>query len=622
MKTRAILFAMGLILAGYVFAFIQVPQVHALGEKCYTNGTLPCSSGTCYASSGVQGTCTNLNVSGGGACGANNLCSTGYSCESGLCMRHDIGLGGGCGVLFGRYCSTGLTCNGAFAGYCVPSSSPLGGTCKSDGSITCSQGTCQVSGSGIVGTCVNNNASYGSVCGASTNNICGAGLTCKVPLDSVIIGYPIGGGMINASGICRYSDGQTCTNASQCSGGYCNFGMSNQGICSSSQETFLPCVSSSCTSWSACGDSIAGSGYQQCTSLPYCRSPVIQACSNTTNSTNNNIPACTQSDCLSWSECYSAGYKQCQSLPLTCMSRVPIQVACNYTPPVAVSPIGGSCGSGVSCSAGLTCNSGICQNTNVGIGSTCDSNNLCSSGLTCNSGVYVSAAFPSESVCQQTNVAAGGTCSTNQICSSGLTCNSGICASVNASNNSSLSLPVSGVYVSSYGQGYITWSWSNPSDSEFNQSIIYLDGSNVLNTTYTSFTASNLAAGTTHTITILTQSKSGVINPNGVSYAYTTESQSSSSTSSSGSSGSSGTIYTSSNNVNSYPAYYSGPSSSQSTIQTSSSSQPEVLNSAAGEAYSGGSNMLLISSLIIGIAALSIILIVYKRGFGKRVKSV
>ncbi len=554
MKTRAILFAMGLILAGYVFAFIQVPQVHALGEKCYTNGTLPCSSGTCYASSGVQGTCTNLNVSGGGACGANNLCSTGYSCESGLCMRHDIGLGGGCGVLFGRYCSTGLTCNGAFAGYCVPSSSPLGGTCKSDGSITCSQGTCQVSGSGIVGTCVNNNASYGSVCGSSTNNICGAGLTCKVPLDSVIIGYPIGGGMINASGICRYSDGQTCTNASQCSGGYCNFGMSNQGICSSSQETFLPCVSSSCTSWSACGDSIAGSGYQQCTSLPYCRSPVIQACSNTTNSTNNNIPACTQSDCLSWSECYSAGYKQCQSLPLTCMSRVPIQVACNYTSPVAVSPIGGSCGSGVSCSAGLTCNGGIC-------------------------------------------------------------------ASVNASNSSSLSLPVSGVHVSSYGQGYITWSWSNPSDSEFNQSIIYLDGSNVLNTTYTSFTASNLAAGTTHTITILTQSKSGVINPNGVSYAYTTESQSSSSTSSSGSSGSSGTIYTSSNNVNSYPAYYSGPSSSQSTIQTSSSSQPEVLNSAAGEAYSGGSNMLLISSLIIGIAALSIILIVYKRGFGKRVKS-
>ena len=261
------------------------------------------------------------------------------------------------------------------AAICLPGG--IGASCSSVSPCAsvfqCDSGVCKFPGIRMGGAC-------------SSNFLCDSGLTCansnSQSLDVITANFQSGGGIINTYGKCLYSDGHTCTSASQCSSGTCNNGL----------------------------------------------------CGSNAGSTSLNIPACTQADCLSWSECYSSGYKQCQSLPGTCMSRVPIQVACNYTSPVAVSPIGGNCGSGTTCSAGLTCANGICKNTNVGIGSTCDSNNLCSSGLTCNSGVYVSAAFPSESVCQQNNVAIGGSCGTNQLCSSGLTCNNGVCTSVTNNN--------------------------------------------------------------------------------------------------------------------------------------------------------------------------------------------
>ena len=66
--------------------------------------------------------------------------------------------------------------------------------------------------------------------------------------------------------------------------------------------------------------------------------------------------------------------------------------------------------------------------------------------------------------------------------------------------------------VSNSGSSWINWTWTNPSDSDFNHTMFYLDGKFVDNTSDQYFNATNLIQGTIHTISTHTVDINGNIN--------------------------------------------------------------------------------------------------------------
>jgi len=81
---------------------------------------------------------------------------------------------------------------------------------------------------------------------------------------------------------------------------------------------------------------------------------------------------------------------------------------------------------------------------------------------------------------------------------------------------------VTGLGETSVTSSTITWGWTNPTDSDFAQNLIFIDGTNVLNTSASSYTATGLSASTSYTITVQTTDTSGNINTPGVSDAAVT----------------------------------------------------------------------------------------------------
>ncbi|MFY1110288.1 MAG: SUMF1/EgtB/PvdO family nonheme iron enzyme [Methanosarcinaceae archaeon] len=71
---------------------------------------------------------------------------------------------------------------------------------------------------------------------------------------------------------------------------------------------------------------------------------------------------------------------------------------------------------------------------------------------------------------------------------------------------------------------WINWTWINPSDSDFNHTIVYLDGSFVSNVSETYFNATLLEQGSTHTISTRTVDLNGNINATWVNDTATTAS--------------------------------------------------------------------------------------------------
>jgi len=69
---------------------------------------------------------------------------------------------------------------------------------------------------------------------------------------------------------------------------------------------------------------------------------------------------------------------------------------------------------------------------------------------------------------------------------------------------------------------WIYWTWENPSDPDFANNIIYLNGINILNTTNNFYRAVNLRENEVYTITIHTIDLSGKINNTDVSDATRT----------------------------------------------------------------------------------------------------
>ena len=66
--------------------------------------------------------------------------------------------------------------------------------------------------------------------------------------------------------------------------------------------------------------------------------------------------------------------------------------------------------------------------------------------------------------------------------------------------------------VSYSGSSWINWTWTNPSDLDFNHTIVYIDGKFVDNTSDTYYNATDLLQGTLHTISTRTVDLSGNVN--------------------------------------------------------------------------------------------------------------
>jgi hypothetical protein len=64
---------------------------------------------------------------------------------------------------------------------------------------------------------------------------------------------------------------------------------------------------------------------------------------------------------------------------------------------------------------------------------------------------------------------------------------------------------------------YITWSWTNPTDDDFDHVEVYLNGAFQANTSAAIFNATGLSDGTTYTLTLRTADSYGNINPTNVS---------------------------------------------------------------------------------------------------------
>jgi hypothetical protein len=68
----------------------------------------------------------------------------------------------------------------------------------------------------------------------------------------------------------------------------------------------------------------------------------------------------------------------------------------------------------------------------------------------------------------------------------------------------------------------ITWTWTNPTNNDFEGNIIYLDGLNIINTTSQTYTANGFLGNTSHTIKINTYDTSNNINTTNITSTAST----------------------------------------------------------------------------------------------------
>ncbi len=82
--------------------------------------------------------------------------------------------------------------------------------------------------------------------------------------------------------------------------------------------------------------------------------------------------------------------------------------------------------------------------------------------------------------------------------------------------------PVTGIQESNLGASWIHWTWTNPTDPDFSEARIYIDGTLITSTPDNNYNATGLGNGVEHTISIETMDTSGNINTEQVSDSATT----------------------------------------------------------------------------------------------------
>jgi hypothetical protein len=83
---------------------------------------------------------------------------------------------------------------------------------------------------------------------------------------------------------------------------------------------------------------------------------------------------------------------------------------------------------------------------------------------------------------------------------------------INYSHDSTAPNSISNLTSILIGDTWAYWNWTNPIDVDFNESIIYIDGINIVNTSLNYYNATSLRPDSNHTITIHTKDNSGNVN--------------------------------------------------------------------------------------------------------------
>ncbi len=74
----------------------------------------------------------------------------------------------------------------------------------------------------------------------------------------------------------------------------------------------------------------------------------------------------------------------------------------------------------------------------------------------------------------------------------------------------------------SRGKNWVYWTWNKPSDDDFSQSLLYLNGINIINTSTAFFNATGLRSYTSYTLRINTKDGTGNVNYHDVTNSQTT----------------------------------------------------------------------------------------------------
>ncbi len=277
------------------------------------NGTVcRASTGTCDVAETCNGTVLTCPADGkaanGTTCNDSNACTSGDTCQSGVC--------GGATV----------TCTGAdqchTVGACVPATGCPGPVAKANGT-TCNDSNACTSGD----TC------QSGVCGGTTVTCTGADQCHTVGACVPATGCP---------GPVAKANGTTCNDSNACtSGDTCQ-----SGVCGGTTVT--------CTGADQCHTVGA------CVPATGCPGPVAKANGTTCNDSN----ACTRTDTCQSGTCTGGN-------PVTCTAEDQCHIPgiCSQTTGVCSNPTaanGAVCNDGNSCTQGETCQSGTCQaNGNV-----------------------------------------------------------------------------------------------------------------------------------------------------------------------------------------------------------------------------------------------------------------
>lgn len=304
-----------------------------------------------------------------------STCSYGSDCQSGNCNNGICCASGKTCCSSNSQCSSGYTCGSSY--YCIQST-----TKKADGVSCLANSDCQS------GNCKN------SVCCVSGKTCCGSNSDCPTDYECDYNYF-----YCKQKTTTKKANGELCTSASECSGGYC---------------VHLSCRSSS----TYCGDYYCDTG-ETCTSC----SSDCGSCKKSDGSSCDYNSDCQSGNCQNYICCASG--KTCCNYNYECSGDYfcgPNYYCVSTTPKKE---------NYQSCSVGSDCESGNCNTVNGwnSIGLCCPSGVMCcNSSNDCFSGEICSNKICTKQIATTTKKSNGESCNSASECSGGY-CVRGFCSS-------------------------------------------------------------------------------------------------------------------------------------------------------------------------------------------------
>ncbi|HVW27339.1 MAG TPA: MYXO-CTERM sorting domain-containing protein [Polyangiaceae bacterium] len=445
------------------------PVICTASDQCH-------AAGICNTSTGA---CSNPNQPNGTTCNDGNGCTTGETCQSGVCgsgapvtctpldQCHTAGV---CtaGACTNPLKSNGTSCNDGDA--CTQTDTCQSGVCTGSNPVVCTASDqCHNAGTCSGGVCSNPAKANGTAC--NDGDLCTQTDACQA-------GICTGGNPVTCSaldqchnaGVCNSATG-ICSNPNKSDGTACNDG----NLCTQTDS----CVSGICTG----GNPVTCAALDQCHTAGVCNS-ATGICSNPNKSDGtacNDGNLCTQTDTCQTGTCTGSN-------PVTCAALDQCHTAgvCNSSTGICSNPNkanGTTCNDGDACTQTDSCQTGVCTGSNpvvctpldqchnagtcsLGIclnpakadGSTCNDGNACTQTDTCLSGTCTGAnpvvcATPdqchtagscdsSSGVCSNPSKANGTTCNDGKVCTTSDVCTGGVCGGTSVVCNDGIACTV------------------------------------------------------------------------------------------------------------------------------------------------------------------------------------